>query len=608
MTTATAELLDRYAAADPRAMGLPELASELIELRRVIDWAEGQFLSRLAAFDARGGYANDLVGESVGVVPAINSTVWLRRACHLTAPAANAKLRLARALRSLPATAAGLAAGSVSYEHARVIASTVAEVREPLTDSGGQFLPEAAAEIARATEDTVLSRNHRVPDEPDPTDRIVEGSPVGCAEGVLVRAGRLLDPSQLRRVAVYLRQRVDPYGETGRAERDYERRELFISELLDGVHHVKGILDAEGAAALRTAIHALDLPCDAEDHRSAAQRRADALVELCHLAFGSGQLPTVSGERPHLNILVPWTTITRGAARAGGIANSNGHRNRSANGAGSTGPPGQTCPPRDGPAGTGRAGNGAREASAPEVKAPEVRAPEARTPEVRTPEARTPEAKAPEVNAPETRTPEASAPEVNAPETRTPETSAPEVKTLEINAPEARAPEVGVSETSDTGVPGGAIAELAFAGPIDPETARRLACDAGVARIITDPGGLPLELGRRVRTVPAYLRRALAVRDRGCIYPGCDRPPERCEAHHFWHWVDGGPTDLTNTGLLCRVHHHWVHDGRWTPLLPVRARSPLPRGTMTKVTVPTCAAAVRRAGRSHRPDVAARGG
>jgi hypothetical protein len=186
-------LLDRYMPCDPHTAGLGELAVGLVELQEGMNRLQAVWLNTLAAFDARAGWSSDSAAAAVGIPAAINSTVWLRRACHLTGPAANVMLRLARALRTLPSTAAAMGTGQMTVDHARVIAATVAEVREPLTASGGQFLPEAAAEIARASEDTVQSRNHRIPDEPDPTDRCVEGSPVGCAEGVLVRAGRLLD-------------------------------------------------------------------------------------------------------------------------------------------------------------------------------------------------------------------------------------------------------------------------------------------------------------------------------------------------------------------------------------------------------------------------------
>jgi hypothetical protein len=73
----------------------------------------------------------------------------------------------------------------------------------------------------------------------------------------------------------------------------------------------------------------------------------------------------------------------------------------------------------------------------------------------------------------------------------------------------------------------------------------------------------PLDVGRTSRVVQPGQRAALAVRDGGCGFPGCDRPLAWCEAHHLWHWLDGGPTDLANLVLLCRAHHRAVHDGGW---------------------------------------------
>jgi hypothetical protein len=73
----------------------------------------------------------------------------------------------------------------------------------------------------------------------------------------------------------------------------------------------------------------------------------------------------------------------------------------------------------------------------------------------------------------------------------------------------------------------------------------------------------PLDVGRTSRVVTPAQRHALAVRDGGCVFPGCSRPLVWCEAHHLWHWLDGGPTDLDNLVLLCRAHHRAVHEGRW---------------------------------------------
>lgn len=107
----------------------------------------------------------------------------------------------------------------------------------------------------------------------------------------------------------------------------------------------------------------------------------------------------------------------------------------------------------------------------------------------------------------------------------------------------------------------GGRAALQDTGSITPETARRLACDADITRVITGAASEPLELGRRTKVVPPGLRRAVAVRDGGCRFPGCGRPPGWCDAHHVRHWADGGETSLDNLVLLCRPHHRAIHRG-----------------------------------------------
>jgi hypothetical protein len=103
----------------------------------------------------------------------------------------------------------------------------------------------------------------------------------------------------------------------------------------------------------------------------------------------------------------------------------------------------------------------------------------------------------------------------------------------------------------------------AFTGPIHPTDVERLLCDCDVARIVTGPNSLPLDAGRARRTAPPAIRRAVVARDGGCRFPGCDRPPGWCEAHHVKHWIDHGPTSLANLVLLCDRHHHVVHQPGW---------------------------------------------
>lgn len=90
-------------------------------------------------------------------------------------------------------------------------------------------------------------------------------------------------------------------------------------------------------------------------------------------------------------------------------------------------------------------------------------------------------------------------------------------------------------------------------------TSRRLACDAAKVVMRHDADGTVLDVGRKTRTIPPAIRRALAARDGRCCFPGCES--RRCDAHHVRHWADGGATRLDNLVLLCRRHHRAVHEG-----------------------------------------------
>jgi len=92
---------------------------------------------------------------------------------------------------------------------------------------------------------------------------------------------------------------------------------------------------------------------------------------------------------------------------------------------------------------------------------------------------------------------------------------------------------------------------------------RRLACDARILPVVLGHDGAALDVGRNRRLFTGALRRALVLRDGGCAFPGCDRPPRWCDAHHRVSWLDGGPTSLDNGVLLCGQHHRLVHAGDW---------------------------------------------
>lgn len=364
--SALTSVIDEVAGEDLDALTDSALGADLVDLRKAVDRLEAEWLRRLAVFDARGGAAAD---------GALSTAAWLRRACRLAPGAARERVVVARELTGLHSTAAELAAGDISYRHAALIATATAE------------LPDAAQ---------------------------------GQTESILLEAGRHCDPATLGKVTAHLRYTLDPDGARRADEGVHDRRQLFISPILDGRFAVDGALDAEGGSTVLAALTALSQPVPGDD-RTPAQRRADALVELARRHLDDGSLPELGGERPHVTVTVDLTALER--------------------------------------------------------------------------------------------------------------------------RPAAASP------------------QLDWSGPISAETALRIACDAGVSRVIIAGNSEPLDVGRRTRVVSAGMRRALAVRDKGCRFPGCDRPPVWTDTHHLRHWADGGVTALVNLILLCRAHHRCLHEG-----------------------------------------------
>jgi len=138
------------------------------------------------------------------------------------------------------------------------------------------------------------------------------------------------------------------------------------------------------------------------------------------------------------------------------------------------------------------------------------------------------------------------------------------------------------------GLPHSGRSELEDGTRVSAETSRRLCCDTSLVRITyaapgsdgggsggsgaPDPDASILSVGRRTRTIPPALRRALEIRDRGCRFPGCGL--RFTDAHHLRHWADGGDTSLSNCVLLCRFHHRLVHEGGWRVQWRGGARGP----------------------------------
>ncbi|MEV6877659.1 DUF222 domain-containing protein [Amycolatopsis sp. NPDC051128] len=115
-------------------------------------------------------------------------------------------------------------------------------------------------------------------------------------------------------------------------------------------------------------------------------------------------------------------------------------------------------------------------------------------------------------------------------------------------------------ENLKTGVGTALLGDL---GTMSAAEARLHACDCKVIPAVLGAKSEPLDLGRFRRLISPGLRRALYLRDRGCTFPGCHRPPRHTQGHHIRHWADGGPTDLHNLTLLCAHHHRLLHRSGW---------------------------------------------
>ena len=345
-----------------------QLGEELKTLREAADILEAATAKVLYRFDKAREYAAEGHPSAVS---------WMRANCRMTGAAAAQRLGVARSLAEVPRTEAALANAEIGYQHVAHIARTTAAV-------GGETVRDA--------------------------------------EEILLSAAKQLGPGKFGIVTWHLRHAVDPDGALAAANDIRDRRYLHISESMDGLYYLDGLLDAEGGAILQTALNGLSKPTSG-DERSAKQRRADGIVEMACQILDRGDLAQVGGQRPHLTITATVETLA------------------------------------------GLAGN-----------------------------------------------------------------------------------------------PG---ADIEWGLPVPGETLRRLACDASMRLVVRDTDGSVLDMGEARRTVSPSLRRAAAIRDKHCRFPGCERPLDWTEAHHVCFSISGGPTNLPNTMLLCRFHHRLVHEAGW---------------------------------------------
>jgi len=131
----------------------------------------------------------------------------------------------------------------------------------------------------------------------------------------------------------------------------------------------------------------------------------------------------------------------------------------------------------------------------------------------------------------------------------------------------------------------GAESEMEDRAHVPAETSRRMACDCSVVHWQDNIKGEPLNIGRKTRSIPPAIRRALKRRDHGCRFPGCTCQ-RFVDAHHIQHWADGGETSMDNLVLLCRTHHRLVHESGYGVQMTAEngAVFSLPNGK----TIPRC--------------------
>lgn len=139
-------------------------------------------------------------------------------------------------------------------------------------------------------------------------------------------------------------------------------------------------------------------------------------------------------------------------------------------------------------------------------------------------------------------------------------------------------------------------ARLGSGQRVSNEVARQLACDSIITRVLFGPDGMPLNISRTQRLVPAPIRKAADARDGGCVFAGCSAPTWWCDAHHVQEWIaDHGETSVANTALLCERHSHLVSTTA-SPSPGTRSRN---AGAPTAKTAPRSSSATHAENRSH---------
>jgi len=233
------------------------MGEDLKALEGIVNQVQAESARRLRHFDRGRGYTAS---------GALSAASWLHWQCRVSGAVAFQRLNLARRLEKLPGTAQAFSQGSISERHAALIAMT--------SEHCGTGWGEAA-------------------------------------ESSLVAKARNGDPFELRNACLRMRHRLEPEGVLREAKDLHEQRNLHLSQSLDGVFFLDGLLDPEGGATLQSALDSLMGPPSPGDGRTASQRRADAAVEMARRLLDGGQLPQRAGQKPHLLVNVDLSTLSK---------------------------------------------------------------------------------------------------------------------------------------------------------------------------------------------------------------------------------------------------------------------------------------------------------
>ncbi len=216
-------------------------------LSAVIDRLQGSLCSVVSRAKKRGDHL--LTGQS--------ACTWVAAQCQMSKTTAADRLCVGEQLGNLPRVAEALSSGQIGYQAAAVICH--------LSDQVGE-------------KRQYIDQEHWI----------------GYAQRFSLK--------DLRYLTYEARVRWDCEGFEHQTEEDYELRSLDISETIGGMYRLDAWLDPVGGAALKAAIESLSNPLGAADHRTAKQRRADALVEMAQQAMDEGRLPRRNGARPHISV------------------------------------------------------------------------------------------------------------------------------------------------------------------------------------------------------------------------------------------------------------------------------------------------------------------